>query len=314
MYEEYFGLNAKPFRITPDPRYLFMSDRHKEGLAHLLYGVTDSGGFIQLTGEVGTGKTTLIRALLEQLPSKVEIALIMHTQITAKEFLSEICNEFNIDNHGESTIDLVNTLNSFLLEQHAKGRKIILLIDEAQNLTTDVLEQIRLLTNLETEKDKLLQIILIGQPELRMVLAQNNLRQLSQRVTARYHLKPLSKAETFLYIEHRLRISGSKIEIFKKNAKKEVFRYSSGIPRLINIICDRALLGAYSINTREVDKNLVIKAKNEIQGHEIIPRKSNWTATYIFIVMIIIIIFTNELGYIDSQYIHDITKAFFKGN
>ena len=142
MYEEYFGLNAKPFRITPDPRYLFMSDRHKEGLAHLLYGVTDSGGFIQLTGEVGTGKTTLIRALLEQLPSKVEIALIKHTQITAKEFLREICNEFNIDNHGESTIDLVNTLNSFLLEQHAKGKKIILLIDEAQNLTTHELKTI----------------------------------------------------------------------------------------------------------------------------------------------------------------------------
>ena len=165
MYEQYFGLNSKPFTITPDPRYLFMSDRHTEGLAHLLYGVTDSGGFIQLTGEVGTGKTTLIRALLEHLPKKIEIALIMHTQISAREFLIEICNELKVKIIGTSIIDIVNSLNQYLLEQYSKGRRVILLVDEAQNLSTDVLEQLRLLTNLETAQKKLLQIILNGQPE-----------------------------------------------------------------------------------------------------------------------------------------------------
>ena len=216
MYEQYFGLDSKPFTITPDPRYLFMSDRHTEGLAHLLYGVTDSGGFIQLTGDVGTGKTTLIRALLTQLPKKIEIALIMHTQISAKEFLLEICNELKVKITGTSVIDIVNSLNQYLLEQYSNGRRVILLVDEAQNLSTKVLEQLRLLTNLETAQKKLLQIILIGQPELRDVLAKNNLSNLAQRITARYHLQPLSRLETGLYIDHRLKISGATTKIFDK--------------------------------------------------------------------------------------------------
>ena len=314
MYEEYFGLNSKPFKITPDPRYLFMSDRHKEGLAHLLYGVTDSGGFIQLTGEVGTGKTTLIRALLEQLPSKVEIALIMHTQISAKEFLVEICNELNIEREGDSILDIVNTLNIYLLKQHANGKKVILLVDEAQNLTPDVLEQLRLLTNLETEKDKLLQIILIGQPELRKVLAKNNLRQLSQRVTARYHLHPLSKPETFLYIEHRLRISGSQSEIFKKNAKREIYSYSSGIPRLINVICDRALLGGYGMGKRKIDKALVKQAKKEIQGETILPKKNSWPIICSAITVIVCILIFHKIGYLQTESIWNALGNFFSSN
>tara|TARA_B100001057_G_scaffold471813_1_gene534493 strand:+ start:234 stop:1181 length:948 start_codon:yes stop_codon:yes gene_type:complete len=314
MYEEYFGLNSKPFKITPDPRYLFMSDRHKEGLAHLLYGVTDSGGFIQLTGEVGTGKTTLIRALLEQLPSKVEIALIMHTQISAKEFLVEICNELNIEREGDSILDIVNTLNIYLLKQHANGKKVILLVDEAQNLTPNVLEQLRLLTNLETEKDKLLQIILIGQPELRKVLAKNNLRQLAQRVTARYHLHPLSKPETFLYIEHRLRISGSQSEIFKKNAKREIYSYSSGIPRLINVICDRALLGGYGMGKRKIDKALVKQAKKEIQGETILPKKNSWPIICSVITVIVCILIFHKIGYLQTESIWNALGNFFSSN
>jgi len=310
MYQEYFGLNSKPFKITPDPRYLFMSDRHKEGLAHLLYGVTDSGGFIQLTGEVGTGKTTLIRALLEQLPKKVEIALIMHTQISGREFLLEICNEFEVTINGDSIIEIVNSLNRYLLEQHANGKKVILLVDEAQNLSPEVLEQLRLLTNLETEQEKLLQIILIGQPELRDVLAKNNLRQLSQRVTARYHLHPLSKLETGFYIDHRLRISGATAQIFNKSAKKEVFHLSSGIPRLINIICDRALLGAYSKGSIEISKDLIKQADSEIKGELVSTLSKKWSIFILSFLIVSIIIFIFKFGYLDIHSINNVLKNF----
>ena len=210
MYTRFFGLNEKPFAITPDPRYLFMSERHGEGLAHLIYGVTESGGFIQLTGEVGTGKTTLVRSLLGQLPDEVDLALILNPQVTALEFLLSICEELGVELPADkgSSKALVDALNRHLLRTHAKGRRTILLVDEAQNLAEDVLEQVRLLTNLETAKQKLLQIILIGQPELRDLLAQNNLRQLAQRVTGRYHLEPLTRDEATRYIEHRLKARG----------------------------------------------------------------------------------------------------------
>ena len=246
MYTKFFGLNEKPFSITPDPRYLFMSERHGEGLAHLVYGVTESGGFIQLTGEVGTGKTTLVRTLLSQLPEKVDVALILNPHLSALEFLTTICEELHITLPQErnSPKALVDALNWHLLAAHAAGRRTILMIDEAQNLSVDVLEQLRLLTNLETARQKLLQIILIAQPELREKLAQNNLRQLAQRVTGRYHLEPLSREEAIRYIDHRLRVAGSLSEIFDEKAKREVFRLSGGIPRIMNVICDRALLGA----------------------------------------------------------------------
>jgi len=278
MYTSFFGLNEKPFTITPDPRYLFMSERHGEGLAHLVYGVTESGGFIQLTGEVGTGKTTLVRTLLGQIPSEVDIALILNPQLTAVEFLSAICEELGVelprDKHSKKA--LVDTLNQYLLEAHSRGRRIILLVDEAQNLSDGVLEQLRLLTNLETARQKLLQIILIAQPELREKLAQDNLRQLAQRVTGRYHLEPLSRDEAFQYIDHRLRVAGALTEVFEPAAKREVFRLSGGVPRIINVLCDRALLGAYSLESRMVNKRLVRQAASEVSGKPVTSRIQKW--------------------------------------
>ena len=278
MYTEFFGLTEKPFAITPDPRYLFMSERHSEALAHLVYGVTESGGFIQLTGEVGTGKTTLVRTLLSQVPKKADVALILNPQLTAIEFLQSICDELGITMPGDkgSTKALIDALNSHLLEAHAKGRRTIVLVDEAQNLAAEVLEEVRLLTNLETAKQKLLQIILIGQPELRELLGRNELRQLAQRVTGRYHLQPLTQAETDAYINHRLRVAGALVDIFDERARREIYRLSAGIPRLINVICDRALLGAYSQGRRTIDRKLVRQAAREIKGEDI--RNRGWLA------------------------------------
>lgn len=278
MYTSFFGLNEKPFTITPDPRYLFMSERHGEGLAHLVYGVTEGGGFIQLTGEVGTGKTTLVRTLLGQIPAEVDIALILNPELTAVEFLIAICEELSValPKNKYSKKALVDVLNQHLLQAHSRGRRIILLIDEAQNLSEGVLEQIRLLTNLETARQKLLQIILIAQPELREKLAQESLRQLAQRVTGRYHLEPLSREEAFQYIDHRLRVAGALTEIFEPTAKREVFHLSGGVPRIMNVICDRALLGAYSQESRIVTKRLVRKAASEVSGQRVTSRLLKW--------------------------------------
>ncbi|MGH8194970.1 MAG: AAA family ATPase [Woeseiaceae bacterium] len=278
MYTRFFGLNEKPFAITPDPRYLFMSDRHGEGLAHLVYGVTESGGFIQLTGEVGTGKTTLVRTLLGQMPAEAEVALILNPQLTAVEFLVAICEELGVPLPADrnSSKDLVDALNLHLLATHARGRRTILLVDEAQNLSAAVLEQLRLLTNLETAKQKLLQIILIAQPELRDLLSQSSLRQLAQRVTGRYHLEPLSRDEAARYIDHRLKVAGALTEIFDPAAKREVHRLSGGIPRLMNVICDRALLGAYSRESRMVTKWLVRRAAAEVSGQRLTPVFLKW--------------------------------------
>jgi general secretion pathway protein A len=292
MYTKFFGLNEKPFAITPDPRYLFMSERHGEGLAHLVYGVTESGGFIQLTGEVGTGKTTLVRTLLSQLPDKVDVALILNPQLSALEFLTAICEELHITLPQEkgSAKALVDALNWHLLAAHAAGRRTILLVDEAQNLTVEVLEQLRLLTNLETAKQKLLQIILIAQPELREKLAGNELRQLAQRVTGRYHLEPLSKDESSRYIDHRLKVAGALTEIFDDGAKYEVFRLSGGVPRIMNVICDRALLGAYSRDKRTVNRRLVRRATAEVSGQSLTPALLRWALPVVGIVGAILLV------------------------
>jgi general secretion pathway protein A len=269
MYTDFFGLNEKPFSITPDPRYLFMSERHGEALAHLVYGVTESGGFIQLTGEVGTGKTTLVRTLLlNRMPGNADVAVVLNPQLSVVEFLATICEELHIDvSHNRGSIKAqTDALNQHLLAAHANGRRTILVVDEAQNLSPAVLEQVRLLTNLETAKQKLLQIILIGQPELRDLLARNDLRQLAQRITGRYHLEPLTREESAQYIEHRLKVAGALGEVFDSGAKKAVFRLSGGVPRLINVICDRALLGAYSINSRRVNRRLARRAAAEVKG------------------------------------------------
>ena len=248
MYTAFFGLNEKPFSITPNPRYLYMSERHTEALAHLIYGIKDSGGFIQLTGEVGTGKTTLIRGLLQRLPDSADIALVLNSQLSATEFLAAILEELGIDlpEQHDSLKALTDALNEFLLENYSKGRRTILIVDEAQNFAVDVLEQIRLLTNLETAKHKLLQILLIGQPELRTTLARHDLRQLAQRITARYHLEALDQEDTDAYIQHRLKVAGATRPIFDKTACRELYRLSGGIPRIINVIADRALLGAFT--------------------------------------------------------------------
>ena len=269
MYTSFFGLNEKPFSITPDPRYLFLSERHGEALAHLVYGVTESGGFIQLTGEVGTGKTTLVRSLLlNRMPENADVAVVLNPQLSVVEFLATICEELHIEvAHNRGSVKaLTDALNRHLLKAHAAGRRTILVVDEAQNLAPAVLEQVRLLTNLETAKQKLLQIILIGQPELRELLARTDLRQLAQRITARYHLEPLSREESARYIEHRLKVAGAVGEVFTTGAKKEVFRLSQGVPRLINVICDRALLGAYAKETRPVNARLVRQAAAEVKG------------------------------------------------
>src|SRR5271157_261529 len=255
MYLSFFGLSEKPFAITPDPRYLFLSERHAEALAHLLYGINEAGGFIQLTGEVGTGKTTVVRSLLSRLPHHADVAVILNPRITPAEFLLTICEELGVtigEPDRSSVKAMVDALNRKLLSAHAEGRRVIVIVDEAQNLSADVLEQVRLLTNLETATQKLLQIILIGQPELRELLDRNDLRQLAQRITGRYHLKPLSQEETLQYVRHRLRVAGASGEIFTPGALREVHRLSAGIPRVINVCCDRALLGAYTRETRKV--------------------------------------------------------------
>jgi len=247
MYTSFFGLSEKPFAITPDPRYLYLSERHAEALAHLLYGINESGGFIQLTGEVGTGKTTVVRTLLSRVPHHADVAVILNPRVTPVEFLLTICEELGLpveDADRDSVKQMVDALNRRLLSAHAEGRRIIVIVDEAQNLSADTLEQVRLLTNLETPTQKLLQIILIGQPELRELLDRNDLRQLAQRITGRYHLKPLSREETEGYVRHRLRVAGAAGEIFTPSALREVYRLAAGIPRVVNVTCDRALLGA----------------------------------------------------------------------
>ena len=279
MYASFFGLNEKPFSITPDPRYLFLSERHAEALAHLVYGINEAGGFIQLTGEVGTGKTTVVRSLLTQAPKHAEIALILNPRMTPPEFLLAICEELGIavEQKSEGSLkDLVDLLSFHLLKAHAEGKRIVLVVDEAQNLGPDVLEQVRLLTNLETETQKLLQIILIGQPELRELLGRVELRQLAQRITGRYHLDPLEKEETAAYVRHRLRVAGATREIFTGGALREVQRLSGGVPRLINIVCDRALLGAFTEDRHLVRANVVRRAAGEVFGKTVLPGWIPW--------------------------------------
>ncbi len=266
MYTEYFGLREPPFSLTPDPHFLFLSARHREALAHLLFGVEQGGGFVQLTGEVGTGKTTLCRSLLDQVGAHVDAALILSPRLSACELLAAIAAELGVPvaPGTRSPKELVDALNTHLLAAHARGRRTVVIIDEAQNLSPDVLEQVRLLTNLETAKHKLLQVILVGQPELRTLLARGDLRQLAQRITARYHLQPLNRSETGAYIRHRLAVSGAWRSLFTPRAQVRVHRVSGGVPRLINAVCDRALLGAYARETSEIGPRLVRRAAREV--------------------------------------------------
>ena len=283
MYCDYFGLDEDPFSITPDPRYLYLSTRHREALAHLLFGISAGGGFVQLTGEIGMGKTTLCRGLLEQIPANVDVALILNPRVTALELVASICDELHIDYPPETTSLklLIDALNHYLLDAHARGRRTVLIIDEAQNLSIEVLEQVRLLTNLETSKQKLLQIILIGQPELKVILESEALRQLAQRITARYHLSALVMDETGTYVQHRLHVAGLKGALFTRPALRQIHRLSGGIPRLINVICDRAMLGAYAINKQRITRRMVRKAAREVFSRAHWWRRNNllrWVA------------------------------------
>lgn len=273
MYTRYFGLHENPFALPPDPRYLYLGPRYQEALAHLLYGITQGGGFVQLTGEVGTGKTTMIRALLERLPAAVNVALVLYPLLSVEEFVLAICDDLRIPrpDNGRSLKSAIDALNRYLLDSHAQGRRTVLIIDEAHKLSHEVLEQVRLLTNLETTKEKLLQILLVGQPELTSLLAQPDLRQLAQRVTARYKLTPLAANETAQYVVRRLQVAGTQNPIFSRGALRAVHRLSGGIPRLINTFCDRALLGAYAHGKNRVTAAMVRRAAAEV-GHARVPR------------------------------------------
>lgn len=272
MYQNHFGLNEQAFSIAVNPRYLYMSQQHKEALAHLLYGVKE-GGFVMLTGEVGTGKTTIIRCLLEQLPENTEIAIILNPMANILELLCTICDEYSIQYHADnitikSTTDL---LHQHLLYNHRQGKNTVLLVDEAQLLSAEVLEQVRLLTNLETATQKLLQIVLVGQPELNQLLSQPQLRQLSQRITARFHLTPLTVNETQSYISHRLSVAGmidTRPNPFPNKIVKKIHRFTGGVPRMINVLCERALIGAYGQNKSLVDADIFKLAKKEVEGNK----------------------------------------------
>src|SRR5262252_8012629 len=269
MYMRFFGLKQEPFSLAPDPRYLYMSKRHREALAHLLYGVGGGGAFVLLSGEIGAGKTTVCRCFLEQIPKRCNVAYIFNPKLTVLELGKSINDEFHIPApkvRGTATVKTyVDALNDFLLRTHAVGQNNVLIIDEAQQLSAEVLEQLRLLTNLETNERKLLQIVLIGQPELRTMLAKPGLQQLAQRVIARYHLDALSEAETLRYVRHRLNVAGlSRAVPFDRPALKRIFVYSHGVPRRINLICDRALLGAYANGKTIVDRQTVEMAAREV--------------------------------------------------
>ncbi len=267
MYLEHYGLNEPPFSITPDPRFVYLSERHRDALAHLLFGVTQGGGggFVQLTGEVGTGKTTLSRLLLEQIPENTRVALVLNPRQSATELLETVCEELHLDLEGArgSAKALVDRLNAYLLGAYAQGLRVVLIIDEAQNLPIDALEQVRLLTNLETDTQKLLQIILIGQPELRDMLARPELRQLAQRITARFHLTPLHEAETADYLRHRYRVAGGHRFPFSARAVQRIHARSGGVPRLTNVIAERALVAGYARDAETIDDKLVEAAARE---------------------------------------------------
>ena len=287
MYLDFYGLKEAPFAITPDPRFVFLSERHRDALAHLLYGVGQGGGggFVQLTGEVGTGKTTLCRLLLEQLPENARVALVLNPKLSPIELLETICEELHIEigQRRGSLKSLVDALNVYLLEAYAQGLRVVLIIDEAQNLSTEALEQVRLLTNLETATQKLLQIILLGQPELRDMLARPELRQLAQRITARYHLTPLDVDETEAYLRHRLAVAGSMRFPFTKLAVRKIHDHANGVPRLINVVADRALVGGYAQDLAQIGERVVDRAAAEALASPMkrwkLPRSaSGWIA------------------------------------
>lgn len=285
MYLNYYGLVDNPFSIAPNPDYLFMSTRHKQALAHLTFGLTESGGFVMLTGEVGTGKTTVSRKLMQELGDDTQMAVILNPTLSALELLATVCDELNIayDLNTASLKTFTDIILRKLASNHDAGINTVLLIDEAQHLLPEVLEQLRLLTNLETNREKLLKVVLIGQPELQQLLRRNELRQLAQRVTARYHLLPLTQQEVAQYVEHRWSVAGGNSSCFRKSAVNELFTISGGIPRVINLLCDRALSLGYSLQRPFVDHQIIVSASYQVLGDDIVRQRqqARWKPIFI---------------------------------
>ncbi len=308
MYQDYFGLNSKPFGIVPDTRFLFLSDSHKEAIAHLVYALNEKNGFVQLTGEVGVGKTMACRYILANIPQDIDVALILNPLIDEIGLLRTLCQELDIPfNSAHKSNELTQLINRKLLAAHASGRHTILIIDEAQNLPKRTLEQLRLLTNLETDTQKLLRIILIGQPELGQMLSAHDMRQVAQRITSRYHLTTLGAEETEQYIHHRLSVAGCNQPLFNKAATRKIHKLTEGTPRLINLLCDHALIGAYSLNAREVTPSIVKKAAKEAlpnTHHESTRSRSKLLPALIFLLVLLasIIAFRPDIRENLSQY------------
>jgi len=268
VYLEFYGLKQPPFDITPNPRFLFHSTKHREAFNHLLYGIRERKGFVQLTGEVGAGKTTLCRALLEQLDGKFSTALILNPVLSGDELMKAIATEYGLEVKGKDRLETMATISDFLLRQTLAGKETVLIIDEAQNLTEELLEQVRLISNIETDDRKLLQIVLMGQPELRERLNSHKLRQLRQRITVRYHLNPLTRVEVGQYIQHRITLAGSRIApVFTRMAVWRIYGYSQGVPRLVNALCDKALLAGFVERSRRINYRMVGRAIRELEGN-----------------------------------------------
>ncbi len=314
MYTRYFGLTEKPFAIAPNPRYLYMSELHREAMAHLLYGISSAGCIILLTGDVGTGKTTVCRCLVDQLPATTDIAMILNPKLTIMDLFKTICEELKIPvpDASPTVKTYVDLLNTYLLDAHAKGRNTALIIDEAQNLDVEILEQLRLLTNLETNTDKLLQIVLIGQPELQHILADPKLSQINQRVTTRYHLGPLQPADIETYIQHRIAIAGgnSRNALFSKRAIRYVTIISRGIPRVINLLCDHSLLGAYADNQDHVNFDIMRKAARELASITNPNSSSKKTMVVMLVLVLLAVGIPAGLYFVD----HRDNIALFKHN
>lgn len=285
MYLNYYGLNDNPFSIAPNPDYLYMSTRHKQALAHLSFGLNETGGFVMLTGEVGTGKTTVSRKLMQELGDDTQMAVILNPTLSALELLATVCDELGIDYQEKSPSlkTYTDQILAKLAKNHENGINTVLMIDEAQHLLPEVLEQLRLLTNLETNREKLLKVVLIGQPELQQLLRRNELRQLAQRVTARYHLLPLTQQEVGQYIEHRWSVAGGMTSCFTKAALSELFTISGGIPRVINLLCDRALSLGYSLQKPFVDHQIMVSSSYQVLGDDIVIQRQqqHWRPIYI---------------------------------
>ena len=305
MYRRYYSLKEKPFAIAPNPRYLYLSELHREALVHLLYGITGEGCIILLTGEVGTGKTTVCRSLFEHLPETTDIALILNPKLSIDDLLQTICEEFKVPVPEEtpSIKTYIDRLNAHLLAAHAKGRNSVLIIDEAQNLEIEILEQLRLLTNLETDTHKLLQIVLIGQPELQSILSHPKLLQISQRITTRYHLGPLPPRDVDAYVQHRIAVAGgdSKHLLFSPGAIRYLNKISKGVPRIINLLCDRALLGAYAQNKDHVDLKIMKNAAGEVTAGPI-TRPKPYKKIVFALALLILVVFLRATFYIATNH------------